>query len=392
MAGHHPWIERVGVVTTSRADYGIYRPLLRRLAGRWGDGLSVYCGGSHLLEEFGKTVDHVRADGFGRLVEVDFQGAGDRGVDVARSAGRAVERFAEAFEAERPHAVSVLGDRSEMLAAGLAAAIMRVPLLHLYGGELTAGSTDDQFRHALTKLSHVHLTSTDEYAARVRQMGEEPWRVTTVGALAIDTLRELRPDPPEQIRREVGLDVGEPFVVVVYHPETTTDTSPGESFERLTRGLAAFDGTILLLGTNADVGQREVVAAADRWCESRRAGRIVRRASLTQQQYFSCLRHAAALVGNSSSGIIESASLRLPVVNVGQRQAGRVRASNVLDVPCEPESVAAAVAQATSARFREALAGLESPYGDGRATERIGAVIDALPGSRALLVKQFQQA
>jgi len=376
---------RIGVITTSRADYGIYRPLLR--AWRAADGeVELFAGGTHSLARFGRTVDEIVGDDWGPVHAIDHGGQGDRDLDIARSCGQAVQAFAVELDKHRPDLLFVLGDRYEMLAAGLAAAIMKLPIAHLHGGDATEGVIDESFRHALTKLSHVHFPAVEQHAARIRNLGEEAWRIHAVGALALDELARFEPEALETIAREIGLPLGATTVVLSYHPETLGPAPAGEAFDAVAAGLAEYEGNLLIVGVNADAGHLDI--AARMAALAARRPRTVLAASLTQQRYWSWLHHAAALVGNSSSGLIEAPSLKLPVVNVGDRQRGRMRAANVIDVPADAAAVKTALARAMSTEFRQGLAGLANPYGDGRAAARILGVLASLPARDVLIRKR----
>lgn len=377
------------IVSTSRADYGIYRPLLRALRDA-GATVEILAGGSHLSSAHGHTIDLIRADGLAQVRPVEHQTGGDGDLDLARSAGEAVAGFAAAIAEGRPELVFVLGDRYEMLAAGLGAAITRTPIAHLHGGDVTEGAYDEQFRHALTKLSHLHFPSIEEHAARILAMGEEPWRVHVVGALALDELAAFKPEPLDLLAREAGFDpawTAAPTVVVLYHPETLADEPPAAAFARVAQGLAGFDGNVLVVGGNADTGHLDLLRDMRTWASRR--PRTVFVPALSPARFWSWLTHAAVLVGNSSAGPIEAASFRLPVINIGDRQHGRMRAANVIDVPCDASAIAAALRRALSAEFRASLRGLANPYGDGRAAGRIIAAIRNLPPRGQLLRKRW---
>lgn len=396
-------IRRIACISTSRADAGIYRPLLRALAAvdRW--AVCCLAGGTHLSAEWGGTLAHLGGLRGVRIVPVEHWSPGDEPAAVAAAAGRATGAFAEALSREGADFVFVLGDRAEMLAAALAATILRLPIAHLHGGDATAGAYDDTCRDAITKLSHLHFPALPDHARRIEAMGEQPWRIHAVGALALDELRTFTPMPAAELCRAVGVDFARPVVVVAFHPETLSDVPPVRQIDAVLDGVRRYcdstraaggdanrhrgDPDLLLIGPNVDVGHAAVLAALRRFAADRPS--TVLRSSLDQSCFWSCLAHAAALVGNSSAGIIEAPSFALPVVNVGNRQGGRARAANVLDAPFDAASIAAAIRRATSDVFRASLRGRVNPYGDGRAAERIVAVLQELPGSVDLLSKRF---
>ncbi len=381
-----PWIRRIGCISTSRADCGIYRPLARRLADKSDLSIFYLAGGTHLSDEFGLSIDTLSAHPNAAVVPVEHFVAGDSPTDVAETAGRAVGEYARALERLRLDLVFVLGDRTEMLAAALAAVILKVPIAHLHGGDTTEGSYDDQCRHAITMLSHVHFPALREHANRIRRMGEEDWRVHPVGALALDELREFVPEDAASLGKIVGLDLLRPTVVVAFYPETLSAMSPGDQIRELCSGLDGLEMNILIIGPNADVGHRAFDVSFREFAAGRSNVRIA--ASLSQDRFWSCLFHCRVMLGNSSAGILEAASLRVPVVNVGRRQAGRVRPDNVLDVPTERTAIATALRRTVEPEFRAGLGDMTNPYGDGHAVGRIVDALKALPDRARLLRKR----
>ena len=378
----------IGVVTVARSDYGIYRPVLRALAAREDVQLQLYVGGMHLLERFGWTVEEIERDGYPIAERVDFLLPDDSPQAVAESIGRGVIGFAEAFARSGPDMLVVLGDRFEMLAAVAAAVPLGVPIAHIHGGELTEGAIDDSIRHAITKLSHLHFVSTEQYAARVRRLGEENWRVVVSGAPALDALADFRPLRAEELRERFGVSPDERTLLVTFHPETL---EPDRTEAHAAEVLAAVRGSGLgavFTYPNADLGHLHIAAVFEEAAASDERYRMIR--SFGSEAYFSVLSRVGAMVGNSSSGIIEAPSFRLPVVNVGSRQHGRTRAANVIDVEPERTAIASAIDRAIDPGFRRSLDGLVNPYGDGHAAARIVEVLTTVPIDERLLRKRFE--
>ena len=312
-------------------------------------------------------------------------------IDVASSSGMAAAAAAilvgtvDRIEQWRPDIVLVLGDRWEMLAIAQACQIAAVPLAHLHGGEVTAGSTDDAVRHALTKLSHVHLVATAAYAQRVRQLGEEPWRVHVVGAPALDRLRVAVDDSTEaELEQVLGGSAVRPTALVTYHPPTNHPERLESELASVVAGCAACS-TVLATYPGADPGADRIIDVLRTWAA--RDARVILVPSLGRL-YPRALATVDVVVGNSSSGIVEAPFFGVPVVNVGARQDGRVRAAAVIDAPGTDEAVVAAVARAIDPAFRKSLPIGQSPYGDGEASGRIVDVLHRLP-MRELLAKQF---
>ncbi|MCG8407121.1 MAG: UDP-N-acetylglucosamine 2-epimerase [Phycisphaerales bacterium] len=387
--GSHPFsrsaIRRIGCISTSRADAGIYQPLLRALAGEEDRQVFCFAGGTHLSDDFGHTIGELRQLDHVEIIPVEHYRPGDRPEDVAASAGHAVIQFADALAKTKLDLIFVLGDRTEMLAAALAALIHRIPIAHLHGGERTAGAYDDQCRHAITKLAHVHFPSLSEYAARLRSLGEEPWRIHTVGALALDAIKDFKPEPATRLSQVTGVDFTGPTFLVVFHPETLAEAPPEAQVKELVDALRQVDANVLILGANADVGRAAVDRSLRDFARDRQNVRLL--PSLPAAHFYSCMAHASLMIGNSSAGIIEAASFKIPVVNIGGRQTGRVHPENVINTSTSSDSIREGVKLASAASFKSKLMRLANPYGDGRAVDRILGVLQNVPDRQALLRK-----
>jgi UDP-hydrolysing UDP-N-acetyl-D-glucosamine 2-epimerase len=381
-------VRTVGVVTVGRSDYGIYRPVLRALQRRDELRLELFVGGAHLLEQFGSTVKEIESDGVHITERVDFLLPDDSPLAVASSLGRGVVAFAEAFARATPDVLLVLGDRLEMLAAGLAALPMTIPVAHIHGGEATEGAIDDAARHALTKLSHLHFAATERAAERIAQLGEEPWRISVTGAPALDEIACFEPLSDEQLAQR-GIVLRGPTLLVTFHPVTLEPQHADAQIAALLEAVADSGLDAIFTYPNADAGHRNVIDRIERLAATSDRYAVVR--NLGTDAYFTLMARVVAMVGNSSSGIIEAASFRLPVVDVGSRQRGRPRADNVVHADPDAASIGAAIAQAASEDFRRGLADLVNPYGDGHAGERIAAVLSTVPLDDRLIVKRFHE-
>jgi UDP-hydrolysing UDP-N-acetyl-D-glucosamine 2-epimerase len=353
----------VALLTTGRQDYGILRPLCVRLASDPRFDASLFVGGMHLGRTRQNALAAIEADGLpiaARLDETSGEGAAQ--------AGAMVRQIADALARLRPEAMVLVGDRSETAAAALASTLARVPIVHLHGGEETEGAIDNAFRHAITKLAHLHLVSHPDHAARVRQLGEPDENIHVVGAPGLDNLH--RTDLPNRaaLERFLGLPLREPVVVVTLHPTTLGD-DPHTEARALTRALASLDATYVITLPNNDRGAAETRKELERFVAA--GDRRVAIEALGDARYHALLREAHAMIGNSSSGLIEAPIYGLPVVNVGDRQLGRLRAANVLDTRPDAEAIAAALRRALAPAFRASLVGMNSPYGDGHSAPRI---------------------
>jgi UDP-N-acetylglucosamine 2-epimerase (non-hydrolysing) len=334
-----------------------------------------------------RTGDLVEADRWPIAARIDMGIDGDSPATIAAATGRGVTGFAAEFARRRPDLLVVLGDRYEMLSAALAALPFALPVAHLHGGEVTEGAIDEQIRHAITKLSHLHFPAAEPYAARLRQMGEEPWRIHRCGAPGLDRLREGGSLSREEIERRLGRPLGRPTLLLTFHPETLAVADVPRQVEELTAALEKVEGEILVTAPGADTGYRTISAGLERLAGRRRL--MLMASTLGDDVYTSLLREADVMIGNSSSGLIEAPSFGLPVVNVGDRQRGRLRAANVIDVPAAREAIAEAIRRALDPAFRRGLAGLVNPYGDGHAAPRIAAVLREVELGSRLTRKRF---
>jgi UDP-hydrolysing UDP-N-acetyl-D-glucosamine 2-epimerase len=377
----------VGVVTVARSDYGHLVPLLEALRDRPGLALQLYVAGGHLSARFGRTVDAIERDGWPITARVETVGASDAAVDVAAGTGAGVAGFARAFAAGRPALIVLLGDRLEMLAAAVAALPLTIPVAHLHGGEITEGAIDEQARHALTKLAHLHFPAAEVYARRLLQMGEEPWRVHCVGAPGLDRLARLPVVSRAELARRIGLPLRRPTLLVTFHPVTLEPGEAGAQAEELAAALASVEGDVVITYPGADAGHVAVIDRLGTLAAVRPGTRVV--PALGEEGYGALLREADVMVGNSSSGLIEAPTFGLPAVNVGIRQRGRLRAANVIDVGYGREEIAAGIRRALEPGFRESLRGLVNPYGDGRAAPRITEVLASVALGPSLLRKRF---
>ncbi len=379
----------IGVVTVARSDYGIYRPVLQRIEEEPELDLHLFVAGMHLSPEFGMTVQAIEEDGFEIGDRVEMLLSSDLPEGIAKSMGLGTIGFAQAYARFRPDILMVLGDRFEMHAAVVAALPFNIPVAHIHGGELTEGAIDDAIRHSITKMSHLHFVATETYARRVIQMGEEPWRVVVSGAPGLDNLHDIELLDREALEKQYNVNLQDPFLLVTYHPVTLEYEQTRSQIDALLDALEKTDVTLVFTYPNADTGSRLIVERVrDFVADHQRAYFLV---NLGTQGYFSMMNHAAAMVGNSSSGIIEAASFKLPVVNIGHRQKGRVRGKNVIDVGYSKEEILDGIEQATAPSFQWAISNLINPYGDGQAVERIVGKLRQVELDQSLLLKTFHQ-
>lgn len=357
-------MRKICFVTGTRADYGIMAPLMRRIADSDEAEIQVVATNMHLSPEYGMTVNEIEADGFKVDRRVESLLSADTPSSTVKSMGLTQIGLADVFDQLRPDLVVILGDRYEMLAAASAALIFRIPVAHLHGGETTEGAYDDCIRHAITKLSYLHFTSTEMYANRVIRMGEDPGRVFWVGAPGAENIRKETLLPLEDVEEFIGFKLGDRFMVATFHPVTT---QPGEE-ERQTKAFLNALSTkikdgwrVLFTLPNSDTGGRRVAELIRNWAnENKDSVKAV--ASLGRRRYYSVLAHSSAAVGNSSSGLIEAPSFGIPTLNVGDRQKGRAQGASVINCDSTEAAITTALDKVLSPEMRELASVSKNPY------------------------------
>ncbi|MBR1130056.1 UDP-N-acetylglucosamine 2-epimerase [Bradyrhizobium iriomotense] len=376
---------KICFVTGSRADFGLIIWPMRAIRETPGLTLQLVATGMHLSPEFGYTIDNIRAEGFDVDENVETLLSSDSGVGVSKSVGLGVIGFADAFARLKPDLVVVLGDRYETFAAAQAAMFMRLPMAHLFGGDVTEGAIDESIRHAISKMAHLHFTSNADSSRRLTQLGEDPGRVFTVGSTGIDSIKRMKLMDRDTLGREVGMSLGAHNILVTFHPVTVEADGSVESLDELLAALSAVDPDVRLFFTlaNADAEGRALNERIKAFVSDR--PHAIAAASLGQLRYLSLMNQVDAVVGNSSSGVYEAPSLNTPSVDIGDRQKGRERAASVFHAAPERNAIGAAIAQALQ-RGRQPTV---NPYGDGDASRRIADRIAAIPDFRVLLKKAF---
>lgn len=378
---------RIGVFTATRAEYGLLAPVLDALERAPSLTPVLIVSGAHLSDRHGLTVREIEADGRAIAVRLRLPMTDDSPVSIAADMGALTASAARAWADLGLDAVLILGDRTEALAAAAAAVPLALPILHLEGGHVTEGAVDDAIRHAISKLAALHFTAADPYRRRLLQLGEAPDRVFTVGSTALDRLRDLPPLSLADLSADLDADLTGGFLLATFHPETLSRTAPTAQVEAFLAGVELSGRRVLFTLPNADAGSDAVRTAIEAFVAAR-PDRAFARASLGARRYMQAMRLCDAVIGNSSSGVIEAPALRVPSVNVGDRQKGRLRPPGVIDCPTEAPAVAEAIARATAPALRASLAEAPAPFGDGRAADRIVEIL-ARTDFAALLPKPF---
>jgi UDP-hydrolysing UDP-N-acetyl-D-glucosamine 2-epimerase len=380
---------KIAVVTTSRADYGhLYWPL-RDLSEHAEVDLRIIVLGSHLSPEFGFTVQNIEKDGFRIDARIECLLSSDSDIGMAKTIGIATLGLSDSLGQMRPDLLLLIADRYEMLAPASVALALRIPIAHIEGGEISEGAIDDAVRNALTMMSHIHFTSTHGAKRRVIAMGEEEWRVHRAGAPSLDHLRRQSLLGREQLESLLRIDLRHPTILVAYHPVTLSSDTVHEA-DALFAALDTLSDQILFCYPNADAGSRTLIDRSKYFLGASRSERLL--VNLDPVTYWSLLRQVQLFVGNSSSGIMETASIALPTVNVGLRQQGRERAANVIDAEPAKGAILEAIAKGRSPAFRDSLNGMTNPYGEGYASEKIVQVLTTTALSPELLLKRHLPA
>jgi len=377
----------IGVVTVARSDWSIYQPILQKIQGCSDLSLHLMVSGMHLSPEFGRTDKAIESEGFEIKERVEMLLSSDSPEGISKSMGLGTISFAQIFSRFKPDILLVLGDRFEMLSAVIAAMPFTIPIAHLHGGETTEGVIDEAIRHSITKMSHLHFVSTEPYRQRILQLGEEPWRVTVSGAPSLDNLHTIDFLSLSELRKKIKIPLKVSPLLVTFHPVTLEYGDTSKHVTELLAALNTLDLPIVFTYPNADTHGRLIMKAINQFLEIHPQAWAV--ANLGTQLYFSLMKNAVAMVGNSSSGIIEAASFELPVVNVGNRQQGRIRGSNVIDVGNERNLISNGIKKAISPEFRVRLSGMVNPYGGGNAASTITQVMQNISLDQRLIKKRF---
>ncbi len=368
----------VAVFTGTRAEYGLLYWLLKDVQDDPALTLQLLVSGMHLSPEFGHTYMQIERDGFKIDEKVEILLSSDTPVGTAKSLGLGVLGFTDALSRLAPDILVILGDRFEALAAAQTAMILRIPILHLHGGEITEGAYDDAIRHSITKLSYLHCTSTDEYRQRVIQLGEAPERVRNVGAIGLDHLQRGSFMTVAELSHALSFEINSPYFVVTYHPVTLGDEEPESSFQALLDALGAFtDHQVILTYPNADDGGRKIIPLLEDFAAAQ-PKRVCAIRSLGQVRYLSAVKYATAVIGNSSSGIIEVPAFDVPTVNIGLRQKGRLAAKSVIHSKPSSELIKQAILVAVEKSYKQADEVVNNPYGQGNACQAIIEMVKSL--------------
>lgn len=381
-------MRRISVFTGTRAEYGLLYWIMRGLEESTEVDFQLYVGGMHLSHEFGHTVDQIEDDGFQITERLEFLISSDSAVAICKSMGLGVITSAEVLARHQPDLLVILGDRFEALAIAQAAMVLRIPIAHIHGGETTEGLIDEAVRHSITKMSQLHFTATELYRQRVIQLGEQPNKVINSGAPGVDNIVRLPLLQRHELTDTIGFNLDAPYVLVTYHPVTLVSGGASESLEYLLEELNFYpDYKVVVSYPNADTDGRRLIEILKKYKDAA-PDRIYLVHSLGQLRYLSILKHCAAVLGNSSSGLIEAPAVGVPTLNIGKRQQGRISGSTVINCDADRASISIGLNKVLSAEFKKTCQNASNPYGVGDASK---VIVDELISHKldSLVEKSF---
>ena len=383
-------MKRIGIMTGTRAEYGLLKSLMQEINKDNDLELYLIVSGMHLSPEFGMTYKEIEEDGFEINAKVEMLLSSDSPAGISKSIGLGVIGFADEFQRADLDMLILLGDRYEALSAAICAMVMRIPIAHLHGGELTEGAIDEGIRHSITKMSYLHFTSTEQYRSRVIQLGENPERVFYVGALGVENIKKINLMTKEELEKSIHFEIDENTVVVTYHPVTLENNTVEEQFLNLLKVLDR-NPKIRMIFTkaNADTNGRIVNELIDKYA-AQNSERACAFMSLGQKRYLSALKYCRIVIGNSSSGIIEAPSFGKPIINIGDRQKGRICADSVINCGYTQQEIQQAMETALTEEFENKARNCRNPYEkENTAANIISVIKDYLLNDKIKLKKGF---
>ncbi|MBK9451645.1 MAG: UDP-N-acetylglucosamine 2-epimerase (hydrolyzing) [Bacteroidetes bacterium] len=377
---------KICVLTGTRAEFGLLRPVMEAIQQHPDLELQVLVTGMHLEQMFGMSVKAIEGAGFPISGRVPMHPPEDSGKGMAFAMGDGIRGMTKVLGKLKPDILLLLGDRTEVMAGAITALYLNIPIAHIHGGDVTRGGTDESTRHAVTKMASIHFAATPQSAERILKMGEEPWRIHTVGAPALDTILNVNPLSRSKLARRFNLPEDRPWFLVLQHSVTTEAEIAGEQFAETLAALDAFDVEKIFIYPNSDAGGLQIIAQLER-IKTEPGNHVF--PSIPHREFLSLMNHCSVMVGNSSSGIIESSTFKIPVVNIGIRQEGRECAGNVVHVGHDRQAIETAIDQVIADEFMDSLENIVNPYGDGNASRRIVDVLSTVELDKKLIQKQI---
>ncbi len=361
-------MKTVAIITTTRADYGLLRPVIKRIEQRGEIAFKLVATGSHICDN---TVVEIESDGFSYR-EIDIMKYPQDRQGIAKITALTQQLFIDYFMEDRPDGVLLLGDRYEVFAIAVTARMLDIPIFHISGGDVTNGAIDDCLRHCITKLSAVHFPSCERYAKRLMSLGEQPASIHCVGGLGDENIRRLSLMPVEQLSDSVGLNLNRPFMLITYHPETLSDLSEELQVKQLLLALEMYNIPLIVTGANCDSGGDEINMRLSEFCAESKNRLYIK--SMGVIRYLSAMKFAAVVVGNSSSGICETPSFKVPTLNIGMRQSGRIMAENIISCSCDSTDIKQGLDRCLAPEFRDKCRSVVSPYYGDNTSDDIAAI------------------
>lgn len=378
-------MRKIAVITGTRADYGSYYPILKKIEADNDLSLEIIATGMHLSPQYGYTIDEIEKDGFKIKYKVDMLLSSDSGAAMAKNIGLGILGITNALEIILPDILLVLGDRGEMLAGTIAAAHMNIPVFHLHGGEVT-GTIDESLRHAITKLAHIHLVATDKYGERIAKLGEDTWRIHVVGAPRADIILHTKFLTKDEILKKYGLVNLTEYNLLVFHPVTTEINLVEEQVNNIINALEVIKIPTIIILPNSDAGNQLILNVYNKYRDNQL---LYFFANLNHFDYLALLKNANTLIGNSSSGIIEAPLLKKATINIGSRQFGRERSGNVIDVNAVTNEIVSAYLYSQSSEFQQIVLQSENIYGDGTSTTKVINLLKKIEINYKLIQKKI---
>lgn len=377
---------KVIYITGTRADYGLMRDVLKNIDTHPGLDLEVVVTGMHLLDEFGHTIDEIEKDDF-KIHEISSTYEQDDKKSMSVFVGDFIKKLSVKLDEIEPDFILLLGDRGEMLGGAVVGCYLSIPNVHLHGGEITS-TVDEMARHAITKLSNIHLTASERSAERIKKMGENPDNIYVVGAPGLDSVLNMDPIPEDDLAKKYRVDFSEPLVLVVQHPVTMEFDRAGEQMRDTLGVIKELGYQTILVYPNADAGGRKMIKQIKKYDD---LSFLSTYKSIPRDEYISLLNKSDVLVGNSSSGLIEAPSLGLPVVNIGTRQRGREKGANVIDVDYDQDEIREAIEKCLfDEKFKQSVKDIDNPYGDGKTAKRVTKILSSVKIDEGLLQKKLE--
>ncbi len=368
-------MKKVCVITGSRAEYGLLKPLINQIKDSKKIDLCLIATGMHLSSKFGNTLNEIKEDKIEIDFQIDMKISKDSKQDISKSISLGITSFTKAYDSLKPNLIIILGDRYEIFSAAIAAMISRIPIAHLHGGEATEGLIDESIRHSITKMSHLHFVAANDYKNRVIQLGEKPSRVFNVGAMGLDSIKKTKLSSKDKLEKTLNLKFREKNFLITFHPVTLEKESSNEQISQLLDALEKFkDALLIFTMPNSDLDGGVIHSSLKDFAKKNSNVKLYK--SLGQHNYLSCLKYVDIVIGNSSSGLIEVPSFKKPTINIGDRQRGRLKANSVIDCQPTKRSISKAIKYAFSANFQSSLKNIENPYGKNGASKKICKVLE----------------